>query len=60
MRNVITSIQEDIEQGKLTFQQIARKHGVPLATVDLAHGELIQIYVDCDSWYDEQYDVNDY
>lgn len=61
MRDVIIGIQEDIERG-LTFQQIARKHGVPLDWVDFACGELMQQYQDQinDDWYDEQYELNDY
>ena len=58
MRDVIIGIQEDIERGLLTFQQIARKHGVPLDWVDIAHGELMQHYLN-DNWYDEQYELND-
>lgn len=62
MRDVIISIQEDIERGLLTFQQIANKHRVPLEWVDIACGELMQQYQDQtnDNWYDEQYELNDY
>ena len=61
MRDVIIGIQEDIEQGLLTFQQIANKHRVPLDWVDLACGELMQNYQDQinDNWYDEQFELND-
>ena len=61
MRDVIIGIQEDIEQGLLTFQQIANKHRVPLDWVDLACGELMQQYQDQinDNWYDEQFELND-
>ena len=61
MRDVIIGIQEDIEQGLLTFQQIANKHRVPLDWVDHACGELMQQYQDQinDDWYDEQYELND-
>ena len=84
MRDVIIGIQEDIEQGRLTFQQIANKHRVPLDWVDIACGELMENYQeaeaekffdqgfhdhlerdhdeayepDCDSWYDEQYEID--
>ncbi len=62
MRDVIIGIQEDIERGLLTFQQIANKHRVPLEWVDVACGELMQQYQDQtnDNWYDEQYELNDY
>lgn len=62
MRDVIIGIQEDIERGRLTFQQIANKHRVPLDWVDIACGELMQQYQDQtnDNWYDEQYELNDY
>jgi hypothetical protein len=62
MRDVIIGIQEDIERGLLTFQQIANKHRVPLEWVDIACGELMQQYQDQtnDNWYDEQYELNDY
>ena len=61
MRDVIIGIQEDIERGLLTFQQIANKHRVPLDWVDIACGELMQQYQDQinDDWYDEQYELND-
>ena len=61
MRDVIIGIQEDIERGLLTFQQIANKHRVPLEWVDVACGELMQQYQDQtnDNWYDEQYELND-
>jgi predicted flap endonuclease-1-like 5' DNA nuclease len=61
MRDVIIGIQEDIERGLLTFQQIANKHRVPLDWVDIACGELMQNYQDQinDNWYDEQYELND-
>ena len=61
MRDVIIGIQEDIERGMLTFQQIANKHRVPLDWVDIACGELMQQYqaqID-DDWYDEQFELND-
>ena len=58
MRDVIIGIQEDIEQGRLTFQQIANKHRVPLDWVDIACGELMQQHQDL-NWYDEQYELND-
>jgi len=60
MRDVIIGIQEDIEQGLLTFQQIANKHRVPLDWVDIACGELMQNYQDQinDNWYDEQYELD--
>ena len=62
MRDVIIGIQEDIERGLLTFQQIANKHRVPLEWVDIACGELMQQPQDQtnDNWYDEQYELNDY
>ena len=62
MRDVIIDIQEDIERGLLTVQQIANKHRVPLEWVDIACGELMQQYQDQtnDNWYDEQYELNDY
>ncbi len=62
MRDVIIGIQEDIERGLMTFQQIANKHRVPLDWVDIACGELMQQYQDQtnDNWYDEQYELNDY
>jgi len=61
MRDVIIGIQEDIERGLLTFQQIANKHRVPLDWVDIACGELMENYQDQinDDWYDEQYELND-
>jgi predicted flap endonuclease-1-like 5' DNA nuclease len=61
MRDVIIGIQEDIERGLLTFQQIANKHRVPLDWVDIACGELMQQHQDQinDNWYDEQYELND-
>ena len=61
MRDVIIGIQEDIERGLLTFQQIANKHRVPLDWVDLACGELMEQYQDQinDDWYDEQFELND-
>jgi predicted flap endonuclease-1-like 5' DNA nuclease len=61
MRDVIIGIQEDIERGMLTFQQIANKHRVPLDWVDIACGELMENYQDQinDNWYDEQYELND-
>ena len=61
MRDVIIGIQEDIERGLLTFQQIANKHRVPLDWVDIACGELMENYQDQlnDNWYDEQYELND-
>jgi hypothetical protein len=61
MRDVIIGIQEDIERGLLTFQQIANKHRVPLDWVDIACGELMENYQDQinDVWYDEQYELND-
>ena len=61
MRDVIIGIQEDIERGLLTFQQIANKHRVPLDWVDIACGELMQNYQDQinDDWYDEQFELND-
>lgn len=61
MRDVIIGIQEDIERGLLTFQQIANKHRVPLDWVDLACGELMENYQDQinDNWYDEQFELND-
>lgn len=58
MRDLLVSIQEDIERGVLSFTQIANKHRVPLSTVDMVHGDLMQSYVDCDSWYDEQYELD--
>ena len=57
MRDVIIGIQEDIERGLLTFQQIANKHRVPLDWVDIACGELMQHYLN-DNWYDEQYELD--
>ena len=62
MRDVVIGIQEDIERGLMTFQQIANKHRVPLEWVDIACGELMQQYQDQtnDNWYDEQYELNDY
>ena len=61
MRDVIIGIQEDIERGLLTFQQIANKHRVPLDWVDIACGELMQQHQDQinDNWYDEQFELND-
>jgi hypothetical protein len=61
MRDVIIGIQEDIERGLLTFQQIANKHRVPLDWVDIACGELMENYQDQinDDWYDEQFELND-
>ncbi len=61
MRDVIIGIQEDIERGLLTFQQIANKHRVPLDWVDIACGELMENYQDQinDNWYDEQLELND-
>ena len=61
MRDVIIGIQEDIERGVLTFQQIANKHRVPLDWVDIACGELMENYQDQinDDWYDEQFELND-
>ena len=61
MRDVIIGIQEDIERGVLTFQQIANKHRVPLDWVDIACGELMQNYQDQinDDWYDEQFELDD-
>ena len=56
MRDVIIGIQEDIERGLLTFQQIANKHKVPLVWVDIACGELMQNYLN-DNWYDDQYEI---
>jgi predicted flap endonuclease-1-like 5' DNA nuclease len=60
MRDVIIGIQEDIERGLLTFQQIANKHRVPLDWVDIACGELMENYQDQinDNWYDEQYELD--
>jgi len=60
MRDVIIGIQEDIERGLLTFQQIANKHRVPLDWVDIACGELMQNYQDQinDNWYDEQFELD--
>ena len=57
MRDVIIGIQEDIERGLLTFQQIANKHRVPLDWVDIACGELMQQYQDL-NWYDEQFELD--
>ena len=61
MRDVIIGIQEDIERGLLTFQQIANKHRVPLDWVDIACGELMENYQDQinDNWYNEQLELND-
>ena len=61
MRDVVIGIQEDIERGLLTFQQIANKHRVPLDWVDIACGELMENYQDQinDNWYDEQFELND-
>ena len=61
MRDVIIGIQEDIERGLMTFQQIANKHRVPLDWVDIACGELMQQHQDLinDNWYDEQFELND-
>jgi len=56
MRDVIIGIQEDIERGLLTFQQIANKHQVPLEWVDIACGELMQNRHE--NWYDEQYEID--
>ena len=60
MRDVIIGIQEDIERGLLTFQQIANKHRVPLDWVDIACGELMENYQDQinDNWYDEQFELD--
>ena len=58
MRDLIIDIQEEIERGQLSFQEIARKFNVPLNWVDIAHGELMQCYMN-DSWYEEQFELND-
>lgn len=45
-KNIVFQIQDEIELGELTFRQIAEKFDVPLSTVDLIHGELMQQYMD--------------
>ena len=66
-RDIVIDIQDDIEQGDLSFQQIALKYDVSLREVEqlardladeFAQGE--EYYPDPDSWYEEQYDLGDY
>ena len=46
MSDLMIDIMEEIERGELSFRQIAAKFQVPMSWVDLAHGELLQSYVD--------------
>lgn len=45
MKDLIIDLMEEIERGELGFQQIADKFNVPFSWVDIAHGELLQCYV---------------
>ena len=62
MSDLVIAIQEDIESGILSFQSIARKHGVPLSWVNTAWDMLCAQYAEQDrqvndSWYDDQYEI---
>lgn len=58
MRDLVIDIMEAIEQGQLSFREIATKFNVPLGWVDIANGELLQQYVN-DNWYDDQFELSE-
>ena len=58
MRDLVIDIMEAIEQGQLSFREIATKFNVPMGWVDIANGELLQQYVN-DNWYDDQFELSE-
>lgn len=67
MQNLYIDIQDEIDQGELTFQQIATKYGVNLQEVEQCYHDMID-RVDFDhdhgsnsseSYQDESYDYYD-
>lgn len=63
MQNLYLDIQDEIEQGELTFQQIATKFGVNLQDVELLYRDLRdQVEYDPDyiTNHEDSYDVYHY
>lgn len=61
MQNLYLDIQDEIEQGELTFQQIATKFGVNLQDVELLYRDLIdQVEYDPDHTDSRENSYNDY
>jgi uncharacterized protein YeeX (DUF496 family) len=69
---IVFNIQDEIDRGELTFTQIAIKHGVSYEDVNGIWKEMREtIYasdmdeyptremeiVNCDSWYEDQWDI---
>lgn len=85
VKSFIQDVEQDINDGELTFQQIAVKYEISVKDVNQIYNDMIdevqeQEYdagshdhlerdwdeqyepeiVDCDSWYEEQYELSDY
>lgn len=59
MKDIMIVLQEEINKGELTLEQIAVKYDVPMDWVDTAFGEVVeQEYMSGDFW-DDSYDEED-
>ena len=58
MGNLMIDIQDEIERGELSFQQIADRFEVPLSWVDEAARELAEQYSQEDYWDDATADAD--
>jgi hypothetical protein len=67
MKTLDSDLQNEIQLGALSFLGIARKYHVPVSRVKAAWDLLCEkeansheyLAPDCDSWYDQQYEVPD-
>jgi hypothetical protein len=62
MKTLDSDLQDEIQLGALSFLGIARKYHVPVSRVKAAWDLLCEqehLVPDCDSWYDQQYEVPD-
>ena len=66
-RDMVIDIQNDIEAGELTFDQIAVKYDVSVKEVEQLAWDLAEefsqsdeYFPDPDSWYENQYDIEDF
>ena len=85
VKSFVQDIEQDINDGELTFQQIAVKYEITVKDVNQIYNDMIDEVqemeydavshdslerdwderyepeiMDCDSWYEEQYELSDY
>ena len=85
IKSFVQDVEQDINDGELTFQQIAVKYEISVRDVNQIYNDMVDEVqdleydavshdhlerdwdepyepeiVDCDSWYEEQYELSDY